>query len=347
MGPFSSPIQASGENKVSSGYDDRMLLRTTFENDFTLYLRYTDVRFLPCIFLAVSLCLSAFSQTAQKPKPVKPPKNGPGWKKVLPALPDTITLHSNVECSHPGNFSIPLEIYVPKAEGTYPAILLIHGGGWKQRQVEADRPLAERLAKRGYVVAQVAYRLSTDAKYPAAVYDCKAALRFMRAHAKEYKIDPTRIGCAGGSAGGHLSGLVGMTGELKELEGEGGNADQSTAIKACVVMAATMDLIAANAEKNSESAIEFFGPITEKREVYVEASPITHVSKASPPTLFIEGEKDTLKIGRKEMQEKLRSAGVPTEIITLKEAPHPYWMSQPWLDDTAKAIGDWFDKYLR
>jgi pectinesterase len=289
--------------------------------------------------LAVSLA-AIFSLSAQA-------QSAPKWKKVLPALPDTIALHSNVECSHPGEFSIPLEIYVPKADGTYPAILLIHGGGWRQRQVEADRPLAERLAQRGYVVAQVAYRLSTEAKYPAALHDCKAALRFMRAHAKEYKIDPARIGCAGGSAGGHLSGLMGMTGDVKELEGTGGSAGQSTAIKACVVMAGGMDLVAANKDKNGESAIQFIGPISEKRDLYVQASPITHVSKTSPPTLFIEGEKDTLKIGRAEMQEKLRAAGVPTELITLKDAPHPYWMSQPWLDETAKAIGDWFDKYLK
>ena len=290
-------------------------------------------------FLTTVLALCTFAVSAQNA--------APKFKGVAPALPDSITLHEGVECSHPGDFSVLLDIYVPKAEGTYPAILLIHGGGWKARQVKNDKPLAERLALRGYVVAQVAYRLSTDAKYPAALHDCKAALRFMRAHAKEYQIDPTRIGCTGGSAGGHLSGLTGMTGGVKSLEGDGGNPGQSTAIKACVVMACGMDLIAANEKTNGEGYIQFLGPISEKRELYVEASPITHVSKDSPPTLFIEGEKDSLKIGRAEMQEKLRAAGVPTELITLKDAPHPYWMSQPWLDQTAKATADWFDKYLR
>jgi pectinesterase len=76
-------------------------------------------------------------------------------------------------------------------------------------------------------------------------------------------------------------------------------------------------------------------------------SPITHVGKASPPTLFIEGEKDTLKIGRAGMQKKLRVLGAPTGVVTLKDAPHPFWMSQPWLDQTAKAAADWLDKYLR
>ena len=270
----------------------------------------------------------------------------PKWQAVKPNLPDSVTLHENLECSHPENFSVLVNVYVPKKEGIHPGILLIHGGGWEKRQIEADKPLAERLAARGYVVTQVAYRLSTDAKYPAALHDCKAALRFMRAHAAEYHLDPHRIGVMGGSAGGHLSGLVGMTGDVKELEGSGGNPDQPTTVKACIVMASTMDLIEANKDTNSEGHVKFFGPITENRPLYVQASPITYVTKKSPPTLFIEAEKDSLKIGRAEMQEKFKAAGVPTELITLKDAPHPFWMSQPWLDETAKAAGDWFDKYL-
>jgi acetyl esterase/lipase len=270
----------------------------------------------------------------------------PKWVLVKPALPDGITLHENVECSHPGDFPVLVNVYVPKKEGTYPAILLIHGGGWQKRQIEPDKPLAERLAERGYVVTQVAYRLSTDAKYPAAIHDCKAALRFMRANAARYRLDPDRIGVMGGSAGGHLSALMGMTGDLKELEGSGGNPGQPTKVKACVVMAATMDLLAANKDKNSEGHVLFFGPISENRPLYAQASPIEHVSKASPPTFFIEGEKDSLKIGRAEMQEKFRAAGVPTGLITLKNAPHPFWMSQPWLDETVKAAADWFDSHL-
>lgn len=287
--------------------------------------------------LLLLLCLTvSFSSAQEKPK----------WVLVKPNLPESVSLHENVECSHPGDFSVLVNVYVPKKEGPHPAILLIHGGGWQKRQIEADKPLAERLALRGYVVAQVAYRLSTDAKYPAALHDCKAALRFMRANAGKYQIDPKRIGVMGGSAGGHLSGLVGMTGDVKSLEGAGGNPDQATSIKACVVMAATMDLLEANKEKNSEGHVLFFGPISENRPLYAEASPIGHVSQTSPPTLFIEGEKDTLKIGRAEMQGKLKASGVPTELVILKDAPHPFWMSQPWLDETVKAAADWFDKYL-
>ena len=207
--------------------------------------------------------------------------------------------------------------------------------------------MMERLAQRGFVTALVSYRLSTEAKYPAAIHDCKAALRTLRAHAAELKIDPERIGCMGGSAGGHLSGLTAMTTGKPEFEGDGPNKNFSSVVKAAIVMAATQDLVASFKDKTGEGAVLFFGAsYQEKPDVYQEASPITHVRAGVPPTIFIEGEKDTLKIGRVEMMEKLNALGVETAVHTLKDAPHPFWMSQPWLDKTVEISAAFFKKHL-
>jgi pectinesterase len=225
--------------------------------------------------------------------------------------------------------------------------IMIHGGGWKARQIESDKPMMERLAACGFVSALVTYRLSTEAKYPAALHDCKAALRCLRAHAKELKLDPERIGCMGGSAGGHLSGLTAMTGGLADFEGVGPFQDQSSAVKACIVMAATQDMLAANSAKTNDGAVLFFGDNAhDKPEIYREASPITHVRAGVPPTIFIEGEKDTLKIGRAEMMEKLKALGIETSVHTLKNAPHPFWMSEPWCGETVKIAAAFFKKHL-
>jgi pectinesterase len=265
---------------------------------------------------------------------------------VLPQTPPGVTMTEETIEEHPEH-NVTLVIYSPDQPGRYPAILDIHGGGWKDRQVEADKPMMERLASRGFVTALVSYRLSGEAKYPAALHDCKSALRWLRAHAAKYKIDPARIGVMGGSAGGHLSGLTAMTGGLPAFEGEGPNKDQSTVVQACIVMAATQDLAASNAMKTNESVIAFFGaPFSEKPEIFREASPITHVRAGVPPTIFIEGEKDTLKVGRAEMQEKLRALGIETAVHTLKDAPHPFWMSQPWLDETVDIATGFFKKHL-
>lgn len=270
----------------------------------------------------------------------------PKWKKLTPQTPAGFTLRTIEVAKHPEH-TVELYVYVPDTNGTWPCILDIHGGGWKTRQVEADKPMMERLAQRGFVTALVSYRLSTEAKYPAALHDCKAALRCLRAHANELKIDPERIGCMGGSAGGHLSGLTAMTSGLVEFEGDGSFNDQSSAVKACIVMAATQDIVAANKDKTNEGAVLFFGgTYAERADVFRNASPITHVRAGVCPVIFIEGEKDTLKIGRAEMMDKLEALGIETAVHTLKHAPHPFWMSDPWCAETVDIADTFFKKHL-
>ncbi|MEI7730266.1 MAG: alpha/beta hydrolase [Verrucomicrobiota bacterium] len=287
---------------------------------------------------------AAEAKSAAKKAPVS--KNGVKWKKVFPQTPPGVTCTTNVVASYPEHV-VELVVYTPDKPGAYPCILDIHGGGWTARQVESDKPMMERLATRGFVTALVSYRLANEAAFPAALHDCKSALRYLRANAAKFKIDPARIGCMGGSAGGHLSGLTAMTSGLKEFEGPGPHPEQSSAVQACIVMAATQDLVAANQGKASTNAILFFGgSCAEKPEVYKQASPITHVRAGVPPTIFIEGEKDTLKVGRAEMQEKLRALGIETALHTLKEAPHPFWMSEPWCDETVAIASAFFKKQL-
>ncbi len=295
-------------------------------------------------FLALACVHPLFSADAPKTAPKPPP--APGWKSVKPHTPEGFTLKTLLVEAHPEH-NVELLVYVPDKDGTWPCILDIHGGGWKARQVENDKPLMERLAQRGFVTALVSYRLSTEAKYPAAINDCKAALRTLRAHSKELKLDPDRIGCMGGSAGGHLSGLTAMTNGLKEFEGTGPNLEFPSSVKACIVMAAPMDLEAPNKDKTSEGAMLFFGDSYQQNpKLYAQASPITHVRPGVPPTIFIEGEKDSLKVGRAEMQAKLKDLNIETDVYTLKGAPHPYWMSQPWLDETVDIAAKFFKKHL-
>ena len=295
--------------------------------------------------LYCTLAFSAVTAIAQTPS-AAPSSDAPKWKKVLPETPPGVVCTTHVIAAYPEH-TVDLVVYVTEKPGVYPAILDMHGGGWEKRQVESDRPMMERLAARGFVTAIVSYRLSGEAKYPAALHDGKAAVRFLRAHAKELKLDPERIGVMGGSAGGHLSGLLAMTSGKPEFDGNGPNRDFSSAVKACIVMAATQDLVAANAAKSTPSAVAFFGgTCEEQRAIYEQASPITHVRAGGPPTIFIEGEKDGLKVGRVEMQEKLRALGIETAVHTLKDAPHPFWMSQPWLDETVEIADAFFKKHL-
>jgi pectinesterase len=303
----------------------------------------------PILAAALAICAGPCTVFAQAPatpaKPAATPAKVP-WKRIMPETPAGFTLITKDVAVYPEH-TVTLTLYVPEKVGKYPAVLDIHGGGWKDRQVEQDKPMMERIATRGFVTAIVAYRLSTQAQYPAAINDCKAAVRYLRAHAAELKIDPDRIGVMGGSAGGHLTGLMAMTNGLSEYEGDGPNRDQSSAVKAAIVMAGSQDLIAANKDKSNPGTVAFLGgTYQEKPEIYEQASPLQHVRAGAPPTIFIEGERDTLKIGRAEMQDKLRALGVETGLHTLKDAPHPFWMSQPWCDQVVDIASAFFKKHL-
>jgi pectinesterase len=299
--------------------------------------------------LVSAVLLATSGLAAEKQADSKKPaakSAAPRWQKVLPQTPPGVTCTTNVVVVHPEQ-TVTLVVYSPDAPGRYPCILDIHGGGWQARQVESDKPMMERLAARGFVTALTTYRLSQEAKFPAALHDCKSSVRFLRANAARFKIDPERIGVMGGSAGGHLSGLLAMTGGKPEFEGDGPHREQSSAVKACIVMAATQDMFAANKDKSSTNAIAFFGAAcADNPEIYRRASPINHVRPGVPPTIFIEGEKDSLKVGRAEMMEKLRALGIETAVHTLKDAPHPFWMSQPWCDQTVEIADAFFKKHL-
>ena len=115
-----------------------------------------------------------------------------------------------------------MDVYRPKGEwGQLPAVVCIHGGGWAKGDRSSHANLAKALAARGYVAATISYRLSGESPFPAQIHDCKAAVRFLRANASEYGINPDKIGAIGLSAGGHLTALLATSGGIKELEGKG------------------------------------------------------------------------------------------------------------------------------
>lgn len=294
-----------------------------------------------------TLLLSILALSLAANLPAATPAPAVKWTKLNPKTPEGFTLKTLLVEAHPEH-DVELYVYVPDKDGVWPCILDIHGGGWKARQVEADKPMMERLAQRGFVTALVSYRLSTEAKYPAALNDCKAAIRCLKAHAKELKLDPNKIGIMGGSAGGHLTGLVSMTTGKKEFDGDGPFKDQNTDIKAAIVMAGPADLVAMNKDKTGEGSLLFFGVTAQENPaLYAAASAITHVRAGVPPTIFIEGEKDTVKIGRAEMMGKLKALGIETAVHTLKDAPHPFWMSDPWCAETVDIADAFFKRLLK
>jgi len=168
--------------------------------------------------------------TAAPTLSVMPARGGPGGG--MPAIKATPTAKDVVYAS--ASPTQKLDVYLPEGSGPFPLIINIHGGGFMMGD-KSNPPLTDELLAAGYAVASIDYRLSGEAKFPAAVQDAKAALRFLRAHAAEYKLNPDKFGAYGGSAGGNLAAMLGTSCGVKELEGaELGNADQSSCVQAVV-----------------------------------------------------------------------------------------------------------------
>jgi acetyl esterase/lipase len=210
-----------------------------------------------------------------------------------------VRVSRDVEYAKVGEHSLLLDLHVPASAKSPPLVLWIHGGAWRGGS-KKEVPIAG-LTERGYAIASVDYRLSPVAKFPAQVHDIKAALRYLRANAAKLGIGTEKIAIAGGSAGGHLAALVGVTNGVIELEGEvGQHRDHSSDVQAIVAFYGASNLTTILAQSTPHGlnvrtpALELFlgGQPNVKQELANLASPVFHVDKSDPPLLWFHGDQD-------------------------------------------------------
>jgi acetyl esterase/lipase len=252
-----------------------------------------------------------------------------------------------------GERRLKLDIYAPPdfdPTVAVPGLVAVRGGAWREGDKEFFGYIAGQLAWDGYVVASIEYRTADEAKFPAAVQDVKAAVRWMRAHAREYGISPDAIGAIGGSAGAHLVAMLATTADLKELEGDGGNPNASSAVQAVVAMGGAYDLRwTEGVEPEFISAVKGF--IGEPFDANVAAaSPVTHVTARSAPLLMLHSPTDPVSpIGQAlEMEQRYRSVGASVRLTRI-DAPgvHGFWGDPRYfLEAKGKAV-EFFQRTLR
>lgn len=227
-----------------------------------------------------------------------------------------------------GEADLKLDLAVPaQGQGPFPAVFCIHGGAWRGGSRQDLAKTIEVLAGRGYVGVTVGYRLAPAAKFPAQIEDCKAAVRWLRAHAKQYKVDPNHVGVIGFSAGAHLACLLGTTGPSDGLEGNGGNTGQSSGVQAVVSFFGPTNFVLKDWTEDVETGIliPFLGARYEDQpDLYRKVSPIVYATKAAPPFLFFHGTEDKLVGIRhsRQLTEKLRALGVSAKLIELEGEGH-------------------------
>jgi acetyl esterase/lipase len=289
------------------------------------------------ILCAVLLGLSASTLKAQQP----------------PRVPDDVELLRNVEFGKGGNMKLTMHILRPRTvpKETMPVLVYIHGSAWGRDNKDLAIGKLIATAQQGYFGATIQVRTSGEAVFPAQIEDAKCAIRFLRARAKDYHIDTNRIGVWGDSSGGHLSALVGLTANVKELEGQGGWPEFSSRVHAVCPMCPAVDFLVPDWPQRHNTgpngpAFRLLGgdPRKEKAELAKKASPLTYITRESPPFFIVHGDNDTtVPYSQGELLlDALKKAGVNAALYTIKSGNHG---SVHQYDKTV--VKEFFDKHLK
>ncbi|MCP4191226.1 MAG: alpha/beta hydrolase [Planctomycetaceae bacterium] len=251
-----------------------------------------------------------------------------------------------------------LDLYVPVSHSPVPIIIWVHGGAWRQGGKRLSKARVREVINRGYALASVEYRLSQEALFPAQIQDCKAAIRWLRAHAKQYGFNGQRIGVWGSSAGGHLGALLGTSGEVKSLEGVGEHLDYSSRVQAVCDWFGPTDFLQMNAHAPQDNRLDHDaadspesqlvgGPIQAHPDKVRAANPITYVTSDDAPFLIMHGDRDPLVPFHQSqlLYRSLQMAGVESQLRRIKGAGHGG--AGFHTAENRTALWNFFDKQLK
>jgi acetyl esterase/lipase len=280
---------------------------------------------------------------------IKEQKKRPFIEIADPPTPAGVKSRVNVVYCSYGDRKLSADVYYPakSSQKKVPAVIMVFGGGWKSGDRSQNIPIAKRLAAKGYVAVTIDYRLSPEAKYPAAVHDVKAAIRWIRANAKLYNVDTGKVATLGMSAGGQLAALVGATNGNTKLEGDGCNMGYSSDVRAIVDIDG---ILAFHHPESAEGTIAgewLGGSYDQTPETWTEASALTYAGRSTPPILFINSSTPRFHAGRDDMIKKLDQFGIYHEQYTLPDTPHPFWFFHPWFEPTVNYTIGFLDKVFK
>lgn len=273
----------------------------------------------------------------------------PDIETVKDELPDNLLRLSNltyktIERENRGDRTLKLHIVRPNDQKKYPAILMIHGGGWSSGSPELQMPLAIHIASKGYVAIPVEYRLSPEAYFPAGIYDIKSAVKWIKANADEYQIDKDQIIVSGCSAGGQLACLCGTTNGNPNYDDPTDSIAETSSVQAIINIDGISDFTsqetierARNTKGSAKLPADVLwlgGTYDEQTSIWEAASPVFHVTEKSAPICFINSSIPRFHYGRDELIGKLNTFDIYFEAHTIPDTPHTFWFFHPWFHQT-------------
>lgn len=246
-------------------------------------------------------------------------------------MPANMTVHRDIAYVPNGHERQTLDLFLPAADGPLPLLIWVHGGAFRMGSKADKVPLA--YLEDGFAVASLNYRLSQHALFPAQIQDIKAAVRWLRAHAADYNLDPNRFGAFGESAGGHLVAMLGVTGHVDEFE-VGEHLDVSSRVQAVADHFGPTDFLQMDTHRlptgmihdvpDSPESELVGGPIQDHPDRVAAANPVTYVRGDAPPFLIVHGDQDPLVPYHQSvlLNDALQAAGVPVTFYTVKGEGH-------------------------
>lgn len=252
----------------------------------------------------------------------------------------------NVSYCEIGKRKLNLDVFynVEKSNSKRTAVIIIHGGGWRTGSREQHYPMAQKLASLGYVCFTPEYRLSTEALFPAAIFDIKSAIRWVRKNAAVYNFDPNKIAVLGFSAGGEMAAFMGTTGNMPLFEGTSCNLGAESNSNAVVDIDGTLSFVHPDGREGDDSksisaGTYWFGySKAENPKLWEAASPLSYVNAQTPPTLFINSAVPWMHAGREDYIKVLDKNGIYSEVKEFEGAPHSFCLYEPWFSPTIQYI---------
>uniref|UniRef100_UPI004048B3A0 alpha/beta hydrolase fold domain-containing protein n=1 Tax=Mariniflexile sp. TaxID=1979402 RepID=UPI004048B3A0 len=313
-------------------------------------------RFQTIVFLI--LVVIAGNHIHSQEKPTFPPytieltyqklkKDYPFITPIQPLISKNICYKENIVYKKIGNRKLKVDVYIPKnkTSKTFPAVLLIHGGGWLTGSKENERVIAQHLAENGYVAISVEYRLGFEAPYPAGIIDIKDAIRWMRKKSKKYRINPDKIAVLGASSGAQMATLIGVTPNSSIYENDTSISDE---VQAIINVDGIVSFIHPEAgEEGTMAAIWLGGSREESWKNWKEASPLEYVNENTPPILFINSAQSRFHAGRDDMIAILNKYSIYNEVYTIPDTPHSFWLMHPWFEMTLNHTVNFLNKVLK
>lgn len=261
-----------------------------------------------------------------------------------------VTIEDGVTFGTGGGRELKCDVFHPPGEVTAaPAVVLVHGGSWRNGDRSQLRGYGVLLGREGYVCVAPEYRLLGESPWPAQIHDVKAAIRWVRANAERLRVDPDRIAIEGNSAGGHLGLLAAGTPDRAEFEGEGGNAGVSSRVAAAIGVYPPVLFTHDAYEEGGLPILALSHPQPGSAALATSASPIHYVDSSFPPTLLIHGTADELvpRSASIKMYERLLEAGVPVELHMYAEQLHAFDAQPQFGRQCAAEMLLFLNRYLR